>query len=299
MNARQMAREIWREDAEAALLVVADSGGVCGLSAIEEELDGDRSAASRAAQRLRALGLAEDESSLAREVTITRFGRQTAAEVTISRARGWARFDAVQRGILEWLADNKNQSDLDQFVGTEGATAFGVPFTVDEVREQGDYLDEQGLIHVIRVYGPELLRPTLQPRGLQALHADGTIREYAEGLGGGSMREEGNTTNIHAVNVGGVQTGDGNVQNIAQNITSAESVQVRERVDAILSAVSDVEGAEPLRGELVEIRAEAVAGAEKPRLRERAREALVLGTMNDIGPTAMKWLGELVRFLSN
>ncbi|MBC9819702.1 hypothetical protein [Terrabacter sp. MAHUQ-38] len=300
MNERQVSRHIMGTSAEALLLAADEAGGQLLPSAFEAAV-GDEREGHAAAAALRELSLAEGEPSAVAEVTLTYIGKKVAAVSRKSRTNGLARMEAVQRGLLEWLEDAGHPADVSVYLRDERATAFGVPFTKTEVDQATAYLVEQGLMKVLGSNASWALRPELTPRGRNALHSDGTVQDYAEGSGGDTtVNDQRYSWSVSGGTVTGVQQGGShNTQHVALHLTHDERTQVLQVVDKALSGLPAADDVRPLRQALESIRDDAETGAApKPRLLERARDALVMATATEGGRSVIEWLGQLVTSLS-
>lgn len=155
--------------AEEALITAFNAGGQASLSEIEQSV-GDQMRAIECANFLRSLGLAQKETSIAGEVALTSTGKDVAELIEASRTSGAARRAAVQLGILRWLSiPNSYPGSTQDFVNTDEATAYGTPFTEQEIHNETEWLLENNLIKGAKSLQDTILRPEISSQGRDVL----------------------------------------------------------------------------------------------------------------------------------
>lgn len=207
------------------LIGIYDAGGQVSRAQVVE-LSGDRETVTDADERLTQLGCARADGSLAGETTLTATGTQVAEHIKRSRFGGEARFEHVARGLLAWLAaDRTGRSSLKDYFGQPEATAFGVPFTEDEIADAAELLIDNELVEGIPYWGgrgSDLLRPTITSAGRRALRSQTSIDDQTRRA---TVSMNNFTVGDHA-SIGGVQVGDNNTQTISQTVSAEQRAQL-------------------------------------------------------------------------
>lgn len=276
-----MHAEIRGTDAERALIVLAEwvGDGTPSVATIREAL-GERDG-TYAYSELKNRRLIEHETSLGAEAMLTPRGRDLARYILSLRGRGGPeRNDAVRRGVLLYLADNPGTSSLDEFLATQ-PSAYGAPFSQEEVDEAAGWLRERDLIKAFGTSQASYLRPSLTPAGRGALVAsigstvDDYLRTRANRVGVTHQR----VTNAPITNYGTIasaQIGDHNSATVHQHIT-ADARQIVLAKLAELEVMPEVQANTALAAHVSAIRSE----VEKPDSKKDgvlAKVALAFGT---------------------
>ncbi|WP_082807493.1 hypothetical protein [Janibacter terrae] len=283
---------------EAALLAVAEGGGQVWPGAVDK-VTGGRRATVGAVSALQDLGLVDREQSAAYEVTLTRRGRRVAERITDSRTDGRDRADAVRLGLLRWLkARTERPGTADLYAEDEEATAYGVPFTVEEIRHAVAFLREHSLIVGTGSMQGPFLRPGLTPEGRNAVDSGLAVSDHVRG--GPSSQTFNNTANFHGGNVAGVQVGgQGNSMDVVMTVTNEERTQVLAGLAEVCQTLDDAGVTSPEVREAVEAIHEEAAkpDASRPALRERITEAVAVAAVTEGAPVILQGLGALLAMI--
>ncbi|MFB9797014.1 hypothetical protein ACFFON_08725 [Arthrobacter citreus] len=226
-----------RGSSEERALLLLTKGHFDGSPSVHALRDSLGQAEGQAAyQRLKELGYIESEVSLGGEAVLTSRGRQLGSYIVSLQGRGGPeRNDAVRKALLSFLNTGATIGSCADFVDTPGASAFGIPFSNEEILEAADWLKEHRLMDSLNSWQQSHLRPTILPAGREALFSsDQTIENHLRaGTHGGTVNDYRNYGNSVNGNVGAIQQGD---QNTA-NVTTTNGVENRA---SILDAVTEL-----------------------------------------------------------
>ncbi|WP_323095303.1 hypothetical protein [Intrasporangium sp. YIM S08009] len=288
-------QETWRQirgtATEKVLLNAHEAGGASLRSVYGAGVSDERSAIA-AAQRLRHIGLAVQETSIAGELELTGEGHELAEKVLASRKNGPERWDAVQRAMLRFVAD-KSPGSAFALIGTADGEVDGQPITDSEARMALAFLVERGLMKTLKAMGAPDLRPEVTVNGMYAMH-EPNIREYVE-RGFVSVNNDYSTnTNVTGGTLGAVTGGTGNTATVHQTITTETHKQVLALTRQILDQVpEDVEHAR-LRAEVESIRDEVESGTGKREtLMAKAGKAALMAGATTAGQQIIGLLAQL------
>lgn len=258
MNIHDAWKQIRGTSAEKVLLNTHAADGPCSRATYGAGVSDEMSAAS-GAQRLRELGLAVREASLAGELELTAEGHELATIISQSRHDGPERWDAVQRAMLMFVKDSKPGRAGE----IAGAVVDGLPVTEDEAAHAFEYLSQHGLLNSVGAWGAQDLRPEMTSKGRYAIH-EPNIRDYVErGFVSQTNYDYSTNTNVTGSNVGAVTGGTGNTTTVHQTIATDARNQVVALARQILDQVPDDAEHAPLRAEVESIRDEVESGTGK------------------------------------
>lgn len=225
-------------DAERALIVVAEHDGDVEPSVNTIRAILGEQAGSRAYWKLKELGLIERDTSLAAEAVLTEDGRRLAQYIMGLRGRGGpARNEASRRAVLQCLAENAGIGSLDALI-EDGASAFGVPFSRDEIDESATWLRARGLIESVDMLQQDHIRPSITADGREVLVASvgSTIDEYVRRRSTGTpvLHQPTMTQTItnHGT-IGAAQLGHGNHATVTQAIPEDNRRLVLAKIDEL------------------------------------------------------------------
>lgn len=297
MNYDTIRSEIRGLATEDVLLAVHVAGGEAHLSTIEAAVDGlTRRDTASIAQQLRALGLATHHARASGEVTLTYDGRTLAQRVLDSRVGGPDRWDAVQRGLLQWVGQGGRTNTAD-FEGDVAAIAYGTPFSAEEIEQAVEFLIENGLLQAFGTWEAKGLRPQVTTQGGYALHHTGTIAEYMSSKSGSVTYDyrSSNTLGNHNI-VGAIQGGKNNTQTSTLTVTPNQRAAVLTRIGELLQTLDDADlDDEELRAAVEAIRDEASSEvATENGLKDRVVEALAIAGASEIGHLVLQGLAQLL-----
>lgn len=175
---------------------------------------------------------------------LTREGRLKVEEVQDLRKNRPARAGACRQAVLLWLADaGRGAAALDRLAQQDAYRFYGEPFTEAEANEAGAFLLEADLIHAIKVWGPDLIRPELTARGQQCVEFhDGNVRDFLNPpqIGGSVTYSQ----NFNAPVTGQVAQGETVIQRQDQGVDAAALAQAFGAMRQALSSVEDAEDRE-------------------------------------------------------
>jgi hypothetical protein len=126
LNTDLVRSQIRGTPAEAALVALGAAGGTLSHGDLASAIGSDTYATHEACLELERLGLIGAASY--DDVPLNSDGRRLADRIVRSRINGPDRWDSVQRGLLSWIGEAMRNATSD-FISTETATAFGIPFT--------------------------------------------------------------------------------------------------------------------------------------------------------------------------
>lgn len=272
-----------------ALLAVHAEDGRAPYQTVMDAVNGDRSDAAQVVRRMRETELTEGGPKMSFQVNLTGRGKRVAQAVQKSRASGEARVNKVHLAMLEWLAGGGSPAEVLEFVGQSGATAYGVPFTPDEVQDSSDYLTEENFIKSSDAWGISSgIRPEITSKGKRALNADVPLTQFTQVVSGPSQSYDySNRTTVTADTVGAVQTGGSeNVQSVTLDISTDQRDQITREVSDILRQLDEagVEESEPLRGALQAVKSEAETGTK-----DSLKDKIVAAMASAVGSETTKF----------
>lgn len=236
MDRQIIHRQLRETGAEEALLFVHDNGGSVTRSQLKDLL-GDDQSVQQATDRLRDLALISSDEALDGSLDLTRTGNSMAEYITHSRQRGADRRAAIQRALLTWIKEHRSPPSAGSFLGAEEATAWGSPFSKEEIAAEATWLKDNGLIAGQSSWGGDIIRPEITSLGRDALDSPDPFSEFLRGPGM-TYHDHSRLSFGDHTTVGGVQSGGhGNVQNIQQTVISDDLRQ------QILDVVDDAQRA--------------------------------------------------------
>lgn len=288
MNMHEAWREIRGTAAEKVLLNAHAAGEACRRSVYGAGLS--ESSAAEGAQKLRDMGLAVREVSLAGELELTDLGVETAERAVRSRHDGPDRWDAVQRAMLRFVLEKSPGRAFE--VVSEPVDER--PVTEDEAELASDYLITHGLLRAFSTDQADDIHPTVTTKGRYAIH-EPNIREYVERGFVSVANDYSTNTTVSGGTVAAVTGGTGNTTNVTQTISADERTQILTLVDQVLEGLPESSEDTALRSEMQELKTEAASPtASKTGLLARARDALVLATATEGGRSVIQWIGQIV-----
>ncbi len=291
-------RDIRGTQAENLLLVAHSAGGEISTSAADGAMGGIREAAA-AARELQELGLADNSVRMSGGFRLTQRGHRVADGIEHSRISGAERRDVVQRALLRWVGANESAQQTEEFVGTDEASAWGVPFTNVEVSRAGDFLLENDLIRSSGKAGRDhLFQPRIKPAGIDAIDAPGLIRDWVRTAGSATYQDNRARFGDHTTIGGYAQGGEGHRFEVTQNITTAERNDLAEGMAGVLAALRD-DAPSDLREHLADLEASARdLSTPKPSLITKMTQAFVLAAASDAGREVVEQLGKAASVLT-
>lgn len=240
MKPQQLMKQIQDTRAEEALITAFNVGGQASLSDIEESV-GDQMNAIECAEYLRSLGLAQKETSIAREVTLTSTGKDVAELIEASRSSGAARRAAVQLGILRWLSlPNSYSGSTEGFVNTDEATAYGTPFTEQEIHDETEWLLDKNLIKGTKAWGGTIVRPEISSQGRDVLDSGERPGDFLRmGTQTTTFDQSSHSINVaHSQNLAIQQGGANNYQKVDQNNQQSWNEEVAAHLETLINQLS-------------------------------------------------------------
>lgn len=226
--------------AEEALITAFNAGGQASLSEIERNV-GDQMRAIECAEYLRSLGLAQKETSIAREVTLTSTGKDVAELIEASRTSGAARRAAVQLGVLRWLSvPNSYPGSTEDFVNTDEATAYGTPFTEQEIHDETEWLLDTNLIKGTKASGGTILRPEITSQGRDVLDSGERPGDFLRmGTQNTTFDQSNHSINVaHSQNLAIQQGGVNNYQKADQKNQQSWNEEVAAYLETLINQLS-------------------------------------------------------------
>lgn len=302
MDARTVSSRIKGTPIEEVLLAIMEAGGEARPGSLARGTGLDPRDLAEVGEELRSMGLARRDASLAGEVTLTHQGKQVAQHISRSRDSGPDRADAVRRGILQWLTETPNAEATDHLVETESATAYGKPFTAEEVEAETEYLQSKELLAGVNTWGGGLYRPEITPEGRAALRSGIPVEEYIRG-GSAYYHQQINSTSFGGDNYGGVQTGgSGNVMHSTVNLNQDQRRFVQDEVGQLLRRL-DTEAstvdAEPVRKALETVLTETTTEEATPStVKGRIAEAMAVAATSETTKFVVDGLADVVRHMT-
>ncbi len=284
MNNDHIRAQIRGTATEDGLLATFDAGEQAHVSTIEAAIPGGNAFdASRVAQTLRDLGLAEQWSSLAGEVTLTHNGRVLAQKIKQSRLNGPERWDAVERAIIADLIERRMRNANDWGV----LTVDGKDVDDAERANAMQRLSDWGYLTGVSVAEADgFVRIDVTPKAAQVAGIDGFLEDHHNAGGGSSHHFSNSTTFGDGNTIGAVQTGgQGNTAKVLQNITTDLRAQVLAEVGGLLRSLDKADGdTTDLRASVEAVRDEAASDeATRTSLKDRVVNALVVAGASESG----------------
>lgn len=286
---------------ESALLAVSDAGGEAGLSTIEAAIPGGGSQAdaSRVAQRLRDLGLAEPPSSMTGTVTLSLDGRNLALKIKQARLNGPERWDAVERAIVTDLVQNGSRNASDWGVVSVDGKEIEAYERVNAMQRLSDWRYLTG-IRAEEYDG--FVRIDVTPKAHEVAGIDGLLADHHRPAASSSYHYSSSTTFGDGNTVGAVQTGgSGNTQQVSQTLAMDQRALVLAQVGGLLRSLEDAEGdTSGVRSAVEAIKDEASSDNATPEsLKDRIVQALVVAGASEGGKVILQGLTHLLGMVMN
>ena len=282
--------------AEDALVALEAAGGTLSHDELAFAIGSDTQGTHDAYLELERLGLIGAASYDG--VPLNSNGRRLADMIVKSRTNGPDRWDAVQRGLLAWIGEATRNATSD-YISTETATAFGVPFTTAEIAQATEFLADKGLVNIVSSLQASGLRPAITSEGRYALHHRGTLGEFVKS--GGSSTTYDHSSNVSVTggsNVAVQSGGQGNVQTVTQTLSVDSRIQILAKVNELLIALA--RDADPsVRTAIERIQDEAANDQSTvASMRDKALAAMVAAVATGAGQQIVEGLAQLAKMIT-
>jgi len=282
--------------AEDALVALGAAGGTLSHGDLASAIGSDTYGAHEVYLELERLGLIGAASYDG--VPLNSEGRRLADMIVKSRINGPDRWDAVQRGLLAWIGGATRNATSD-YISTETATAFGVPFTAVEIDQATEFLADKGLIDIVSSLQVRGIRPSVTSEGRYALHHHGTVAEFVKTGGYPITDDHSSKVSVTGGSNVAVQSGGlGNVQTVTQTLSIDSRMQILAKVNELLTSLPG--DADPsVRAAIEDFRDEAASDKSTIAImKDKALTAMVAAVMTGVGQQIVEGLAQLAQMIS-
>jgi hypothetical protein len=282
--------------AEGALVALGAAGGTLSHDDLASAIGSDTYGTHEVYLELERFGLVDGADY--DRIPLNSDGQRLADMIVRSRTNGPDRWDTVQRGLLAWIGAAMRNATSD-YISTETATAFGVPFTAVEIAQATEFLDSKGLIVILTILQTQSRNPTITSEGRYALHHHGTIAEFVKSGGSSTTYDQSSNVSVTGGSNVAVQSGgQGNVQTVTQTLSVDSRIQILAKVSELLTALPANADAS-VRTAIEKIRDEAASDKSTiATMKDKALAAMVVAVGTGVGHQIVEGLAHLAQMIS-